>query len=156
MATPNPRLVVGVCEHAHSTAALRYAAQRARAGRVDVVAVHVQRAAPPALSYFDVSGVVRTLDAACEELAFRDTVDVLAGQAPSWRYLSLRGDPARCLAAVAAEIGAVAIVLGADRRRSHRFRRTVARALRRGSVPLVLVDTDAQPVPAGGLRERAA
>jgi nucleotide-binding universal stress UspA family protein len=156
MGTAKLRLVVGVCEHAHSIAALRYAAQRARASRADLVAVHVQRAAPPALSYFDVSGVLRAWAAECEELAFSDLLGALAGQRLSWRYLSLHGDPARCLATVAAETGAAAIVLGQDRRRSDRFRRTVARALRRGPVPLVLVDADAQPVPAGWRQERAA
>jgi nucleotide-binding universal stress UspA family protein len=156
MDSPNPRLVVGVCEHAHSTAALRYAAQVARDGRAELVAVHVRRTAAPPLSYFDVGGVLRAWDAEHEELAFRDVLDVLGGRAPSWRYLSLRGDPARGLAAVAADIGAVAIVLGRDRRRSDRFRRTVAGALRRGPVPLVLVDANAQPVPAGKPQEKAA
>jgi nucleotide-binding universal stress UspA family protein len=83
-------------------------------------------------------------------------VGALAGQPLSWRYLSRHGDPASCLAAVAAEVGAVAIVLGQDRRRWDRFRRTVARALRRGPVPLVLVGADAQPLQAGWRQERAA
>jgi nucleotide-binding universal stress UspA family protein len=149
MAAARKPLVVGVCEHAHSTAALRYAADRARRSQEEIVAVHVRAAVAP-VSYFDVTGVQRTWEAECEELAFSDTVATLGGRAPSWRYLSRRGDPARCLAATAVELGATAIVLGHDiARRFGWLRRTVTRSLRSGPVPVVVVDSAARPVPAG-------
>jgi nucleotide-binding universal stress UspA family protein len=148
MAAHRGRLVVGVCEHPHSAAALRYAADRARASVEEVVAVHVQRTHRPCIPFFDVSGVLRKWDAEYEEVAFADTVATLGGAAPAWRYLARRGDPARCLAAVAVEIGATAIVLGHDvTRRFGGLRRTVTRALRRAPVPVVVVDADARPVP---------
>ena len=106
-------LVVGVCEHAHSTAALRYAADRARRSQEEVVAVHVRRVTTPAVSHFDVTGVQRSWETECEELVFSDIVATLGGRA-TWRYLSRRGDPARCLAATAVELGARTIVLGDD------------------------------------------
>jgi nucleotide-binding universal stress UspA family protein len=141
------RLVVGVCEHAHSLAALRYAADRADSAGEEVVAVHVRRADAPAVSYFDVSGVYRQWESECEELAFTETLAALAGRAPSWRYLALRGDPADCLAGAAATVGATAIVVGQHgRRRFGRPRRTVTRSLRRGPVPVVVVDADARPL----------
>ncbi len=151
MARDRNCLVVGVCEHPHSAAALRYAADRALTSLEEVVAVHVQRNHVPCIPFFDVSGVLRKWDAEYEEAAFFDTVAVLGGQAPTWRYLARRGDPARCLAATAAEIGATAIVLGHDtKRRFGGLRRTVARALRRAPVPVVLVGSDARPVQARG------
>lgn len=155
------RLVVGVCEHAHSLAALRYAAQRAGTDGSEVVAVHVRRADAPAVSYFDVGGVYRQWESECEELAFTETVAALAGRVPTWRYLALRGDPAACLAGAAAAVDATAIVVGRHgRRRFGWLQRAVTRSLRRGPVPVVAVDADARPVYVGGPRpagaERAA
>lgn len=147
MVAVRKRLVVGVCEHPHSTAALRYAADRALTSLEEIVAVHVQRTHVPFIPPFDVTAVLRRWAEEHEDIAFSSTVAALRGQAPAWRYLARRGDPARCLAAAAVETGATAIVLGHDVEwRFGGLRRTVARALRRAPVPVVVVGADARPV----------
>ncbi len=130
-----PCILAGVCEHAHSEHAVRYAAEWAQMLRGEVVAVHIRRLMPWVLCPYETACLSHDWQDACEQLAVERAVRVLAAGAVPWRVVSRPGGVAQGLAAEASAQNAAAIVVGAGSpKRSGRLPRgSVARTLRRAA-----------------------
>ncbi|PRY11180.1 universal stress protein [Kineococcus rhizosphaerae] len=137
-------VVVGVDGSPASLNALAWAAGQARRQRSTVLAVHARTVLPGLATVTDRSGVVALAARAdLEEIAAELTgrLRLIEGELGVAVYLVVRaGDPAGVLAAVAEEVRADALVVGASRSLGHRVAGSVAtRLCRNARCPVTVV-----------------